>query len=327
MMKMDINCMKKILRKMLVLAVAAVMIVSAAPVSRAFAANDDKPVREVHKVGVGGKQYCFFVQNNVVLTPAEVQKMTDRELTAEILKRTGLYMKETNCKAPSHKAITPDDWIKAGGSFLLLNADIEKMRSAEPAEGEPVKIYMDLKISTEPAEEDKPDSGGSGEGTDEEGEEEEPEKPSYSTYKKISPRLLFVAIATEADAASGEDFCEEEQTDNTDENGQSKTAKKKTKKKSQKEPSIPDDEGEAEEMLPEYRTIRMEDRSGGPVKATLEDGTPVTLEWIDPARQSDDGQSFLDHVPGGAVGLTIIAVFAAGAAAVLAAAVRRRREE
>ena len=311
-------------RKILVLAVAAVMIASSVPVSRAFAADDEKPVREVHKVGVGGKQYCFFVQNNVVLTPAEIQKMTDKELTAEILKRTGLYMKETNCKVASHKAITPDDWIKAGGSFLLIDADIEKMRSAVPAEGEPVKIYMDLKISTEPAEEEKPDSGGSGE----EGEgEEEPEKPSYTTYKKISPRLLFVAIATETDAASGEDFCEEEKTDNTDSGEESSTAKKKTKKKTVKEPSIPDDGVEEEEILPEYRTIRMEDRSGGPVKATLEDGTPVTLEWIDPARQSDDGQSFLDHVPGGAVGLTVIAVIAAGAAAALAAVIRRRKEE
>ena len=62
-----------------------------------------EPVRCLHKVKVEDKSYCFFVENNVVLTPAEIaaketgEPLTDEELTALILEKAGLYMKEPNC--------------------------------------------------------------------------------------------------------------------------------------------------------------------------------------------------------------------------------------
>ena len=80
------------------------------------------PVRYLHKVKVGDKSYCFFVEKNVVLTPAEIatkengEPRTDEELTALILEKAGFYMKEPNCNEPSHSKITVEDWTKDKGS-------------------------------------------------------------------------------------------------------------------------------------------------------------------------------------------------------------------
>ena len=85
-------------RILLVLFIAITMI----PADPALAASDKsasdktdeaKPVREVHNVVVDKKAYCFFVDHYVVLTPVDVAGKTDSELTGEILKRAGLYMK------------------------------------------------------------------------------------------------------------------------------------------------------------------------------------------------------------------------------------------
>ena len=82
-------------------------------------------------------------------------------------------------------------------------------------------------------------------------------------------------------------------------------------------------------MLPEYRTINMVDRSGKPLEDTLQDGTPVTLRWIDPKDISDDGEGsgFIDHIPGGAIGLAGIILAVLAAAAAVIASVRRQRQK
>ena len=270
---------------------AALMIVSAV---FAYAEDEEaaaeEPIREVHKVSLDEGTYCFFVTHNVVLTPEEIAAVTDdAALTAIILDRSGLFMKEHNCKKESHKAIKPEKWNK--GRLLLSEEDIAAIRGAEPVDGTPVKIYMDLSIETKAATEEEP-------------------AVVYSTYKKTSPKLIFIAVATEADAATPEDICEAPAV---------KPPKQKTE-------SIPSGAGDSEDMLPEYRTISMTDRSGPPVEDTLQDGDPVTLEWIEPSKRASDPEkkSFIDYIPGRYAGL---AVMLAALAALIILIIRRRKED
>lgn len=258
----------------------------------------EEPIREVHNVGVGNDTYCFFVTHNVVLTPAEVAEKSDEELTSVILERAGLYMKKANCKKASHKEITVEEWTKGKAGFLLSETDIEGIRLAEPVDGDPVKFYMDL-IITQDAENE--------------------EEPLYSTFKRTSPRLLFAVVATEEDAKYGEDICIEDQ----------QPAQKKDKKQTKtripkvKEPAAP-----PEEMLPEYRTISMVDRSGAPVEETLLDGDPVTLEWIEPTKiDNAEEESFFDRIPGGIAGAAAMGCGVLAAAGAVIIAVRRRKTE
>lgn len=267
----------------------------------AYAAKDtgpEEPIREVHNVGVGNEAYCFFVTHNVVLTPAEVAGMSDEELISAILDRAGLYMIKANCKAGSHKIITVQDWTKKDRVCLLSTTDIDAIRSAAPVDGAPVKFYMDLIVSD-----------GSGSDKDAEEGEEAEEKPLYSTYKKTSPRLLFAVVATEEDAKLGEDICVEKAT-------------------REKTPRIGRSDAPAEDMLPEYRTINMVDRSGAPIEETLVDGDPVTLEWIEPKDiGKEEGRSFFDLIPGGAAGFAVIAAALAAAIAAIIIAARKKRTD
>ena len=334
--------------------------------------TQDPPIREAHQVGVGNTFYCFFVTHNVVLTPEQVAKMTDEELTAYILDKAGLYMKKSNCKKlKNNKIISVKDWTKRNGAFYLSEPDLNSIRAAEPSDGYPVKFHMDLIVCEDVGDKEKEESGKKEKDTEseeakeaeesgedkatEEGEEdktaeegdadkaaeegdadkaaeegdadkaaeesgednasEEAEEtdeaddiPLYSTFKRNEPELIFAVVSTKSDAAAGEDMCKEDK---------SKTGKNKT-------PTLPDmdDSEDAEdEMLPEYRTITMVDRSGKPIEATLEDGDPVKLEWVEQKNNSGDeeGASFIDRIPGGVTGLVIIC--AAAAAAVIAAVV------
>ncbi len=292
----------------LLLIMVTVMLISPGSVYAAKEKEKEKeePIREVHDVGVGNELYCFFVTHNVVLTPAEVAGMTDEELTAAILDRAGLYMKKTNCKKPSHKEITIKDWTKKKlGDLQLIETDIEGIRAAEPVDGDPVKFYMDLRIARKTGEVV----------INEEGEEEE-EVVLYSTFKRTSPRLLFAVVATEEDAKYGEDICKEDK----------KPAKKQKKQEAADVGPAP--EAPAEEMLPEYRTINMADRTGAPIEETLKDGSPVDLEWIDPKDTGkDEKSSFIDRIPGGMTGLAVIAAAAAAAIAAVIAAKRKKTDE
>ncbi len=267
--------------------------------------EQEEPIREVHDVGIGSEMYCFFVTHNVVLTPAEVAEMTDEDLTATILERSGLYIKKTNCKKASHKEITIKDWAKKKkGDLLLSESDIEGIRMAEPVDGEPVKFYMDLMIVQKTGEVF----------INEEGEEEE-EVILYSTFKRTSPRLLFAVVATEEDAKYGEDICQEE-----------KKPEQKKKQKTKKVSSKP--EAPEEELLPEFRTINMADRSGEPIEETLKDGSPVDLEWIEPKDTGkDEKSSFIDRIPGGMTGLAVMAAAAAAAIFAVIAAKRKKTDE
>lgn len=298
-----------ILAAALMIMLLAVMPASSGFVYAAAETGTEEPIRAVHNVGVGNETYCFFVTHNVVLTRSEVDELSDEELTAAILERAGLYMKEANCKAAGHKAISIKDWNKKGG-FLLSEPDIEGIRTAEPVDGSPVKFYMDLIIyrNDEAKAETETEEG-----------EQAGEQPLYSTFKRTSPRLLFAVVATEEDAKYGEDICKE---DKQDDQGKQPDKSKTPRPGKTGRPEVSD-----EEMLPEYRTINMVDRSGKPLEDTLKDGEPVHLEWIEPKNNSgtEEGSSFIDRIPGGAAGLAVIG--AAAAFAVVFAVRRKKTEE
>lgn len=302
------------------------------------------PIREVHKINVDGEKYCFFVQNNVIITPQEVSSMSDNELTEEILRRAGLYIKTANCTKASHKAVSSDGWISKGGSFKLSDSDIKSIRAASPSSGVSVRLHMDVGISTEPAPEEAalPDEQNQQDQATEEpgGEQQEssqtdagdqtnPENQAdaenpqttenqvmqedtrkiYTTYTLNSPELLFVAVATEEDAEKEEAACQPSGSANRGQSGISDSAAR-----------------DKEDMLPEFRTVKMTDRSGGPLEETLKDGTPVSLTWIDPDKHfsGDDSSTLLQKFPGGAAGLAYIIGIAAAAAGAIIFVIRRR---
>ena len=122
--------------------------------------TQDPPIREAHQVGVGNTFYCFFVTHNVVLTPEQVAKMTDEELTAYILDKAGLYMKKSNCKKlKNNKIISVKDWTKRNGAFYLSEPDLNSIRAAEPSDGYPVKFHMDLIVCEDVGDKEKEESG------------------------------------------------------------------------------------------------------------------------------------------------------------------------
>ena len=381
------------------------------------------PVRYLHKVKVGDKSYCFFVEKNVVLTPSEIAKKengeprTDEELTALILEKAGLYMKEPNCNESSHPKITFADWNKDKGSFSLSKADLESLRGATPKDGSTVKLYIDPLISTEKASkpaapsvisptaattptepaEGSTDTNGestnpSGESTDPATDPSDPSSGStdpatdpsdpsggstdpatdpsdpsggstdpatdptdpsggstdpatdptdpsggsadpvvppvpvpeeitwYPVASLTSPSLLFVVVATEKDSKYVEEICEakkEESQPTATEQPQTVAPVKK--------PKTPKAVTPPEETLPEFKTIKMYDRSGGPLEETLKDGDPVTLTWITPKGNSTSKKSFFDRIPGGALGLAAIA--AAGGFIAFAIVKRKKSSE
>lgn len=352
------NGFRKLTGKFLIILMGVLLVTTMSVWNFAFGAdtNAGTPIREVHKVTVEDNKYCFFVTRNVVLTPAEIKGMTDEELTAEIFKKSGLYMKAANCRLRKHKAITVQDWNKAGRVLRLSDTDINNIRNAAPVDGNPVKMNLDVRIAImpedqekpsenkpkpaednqKPADTDKPAEGDTPADSDTptegdtpadsdtpSGDEEKPAEPvkEYSTFRLTSPGLVFIAVATENDAAYTEATCEEEKTDKDD-------SKKNSGKGSQA--AIKGDSGsEPGEMLPELRTISMKDRSGGKLDETLEDGTPVTLEWIEPKKgaAADAGKSLIDRFPGGAAGLTVAGIIVAGLIAAAAVAIKKNQEE
>ena len=312
----------------------AVMFVSPQFVFAEDEKSQDKPLREVHKVGLENGVYCFFVTHNVVLTPEDISSKTDEELSAYILDKAGLYMKEANCRLAKHKAIQAKDWPEKNGVLFISATDIDTIRGIEPAEGAPVKMYMDLMISKDSGKTeetaDASETGDSAE-TGDSGETADDTVQPYSTYKKISPELIFIAVATETDAASGEDICEEEAVDESTpepakpaQPAKPAEVKKPKIKKPTATPAAPSDE----EMLPELRTINMTDRSGPPIEETLKDGSPVSLEWIEPKQNGYEGESsFTDRFPGGIAGLAVMAAVAAAAVVAVVFAIKRREKE
>ena len=294
-------------------------------------------IREVHKVKVKNKKYCFFAEKNAILTPEEIAAMTDEKLVAVVIARSGLYMRKSNCTKESNSNITPAEWIKKGGSFWLDKNDIKSIRNANAQKGKPVKLYMDLKISTEheskkavekrkkeaedaakEAEEKKKETdpaatdsnvtdstaGESQDNTTDSKQENTdnnkgastsddyttPRLKYFSTYKKTAEPLLFVVVATAADAKEMPGYC-------------------LPGKQSYKEAKNEAETSEPEEILPEYRTINMTDRSGGPIPATLQDGEPVTLTWEEPKHSvidSEGAKTIIDKIPGRYAGLICI---------------------
>ena len=300
--------------------------------------TENKPKTVIHKVVIDNKQYCFFTDHYVVLTRAEIEEMTDEELTDAILERAGLYMIEANCTDPKHKKITPEDWTESHGPFMLYPDDIDALRAADPeatedpedpadpdnpdeaeaaeaSDPKPIKFELDLLVYTEPLNEDDP--------------EKSPEP--YTTFKPTDPAILFVVVASEEDAKLGEELCEEEKIEEPKkpEKPRKEKPKKKTKtpKQKTKKPSIPKQKDPAE-SLPEYKTIPMADRSGEPVEDTLQDGKPVTLEWEEPGKKADsDKSSIIDRIPGRYAGLAGLAVALAAVVVAIIIIRKRQREE
>ena len=328
------------------LTLAMLLAVVSLPVNFAFAAADsEKSIREVHKVNVAGKYYCFFVTHYVVITPAEIAKFgdDDEKLTDEILKRAGLYMKEHNCRLAVHKAIEPAAWKKTGGEMFL--GDVEIYEEATPEEGGEGGDNPDggSGDATAPPETSEA-SGGTlvkastvealrkaapvdGEpvrlemdllvATKEQKDYDKDKLPStHKENNPNAPKLIYIAVATEEDSKKyGEDICKEEASKNSSSNSSSKKAKATSTKATKEE----------KEILPEERTISMTDRSGGPLEPTLKDGDPVTLEWKEPGKQTDGDKKvgFFDHA--WAVPALIAAALAIGIAVVLF--IRKRDEE
>lgn len=336
----------RICGRLAAITLAVLLAVVSLPVNFAFAAADsEKAIREVHNVTVGGKDYCFFVTHNVVMTPKEIADLKeDDALTSEILKRAGLYMKERNCKLAAHKAIEPAAWKKTGGEMFLGDVEIyeeaipegggegeggetpdggsdgdvkpsetseasggtlvkmsavEALRKAVPGEGDPVRLEMDLIVATE----------------GQKGGDKDKLPSTHKEKNPNAPKLIYIAVATEADAQKfGEEICKEEPTKTTP----SKSSSKKVK------PVTPTTK-EEKEILPEERTISMTDRSGGPLEPTLKDGDPVTLEWREPGKQTDGSKKlgFFDHA------WAVPALIAAALAIILAVVfiIRKKDEE
>lgn len=307
----------------LMMALFAVMI---APAGSVYAAqNSEKPIRAVHNVKVEDTKYCVFVQHDVVFTRAEIAKFEDDdELVAEVFARAGFYMKKPNCYNESHKAITPEEWTKTG-RLTLHKYDVMSLRQAEPVDGTPFKFYLDVLISPKPAPEETADPEEPGdEDPDEEDPEEEDLTDMYSTYKLLSPSILLVTVATETDAEFEDEICKE-----PDKPEKQKKPKKpeEEEEEEEEEPDVPD-VSEPGEMLPEYRTISLSDRSGAPIEETLKDGDPVTLEWRDSGKRADaDKGSLIDRVPGRYAGLAAAAILTAALIVILIIKRRKDRKE
>lgn len=309
-----------------------------------------EPIRVVHQVKVEDKEYCFFVQHNAVLTPADLvdketgQPLSDDAVADLILERSGLYMKEANCNESSHTVITMEDWKKKDGCFVLGADAIKAVREAavNATDGAPVKLNMDLSVTTEPIpEKTTPETpgtsggGASGDGTSEGGasgdgsdtpgtDTDEPTVPMYSTYKLTGQELLFVVVATPNDAKKTEEVCDPVKTEDTT-TTTTPTTPTVVPKKKLPVPKVP---ATPKEELPEFKTIKMVNRAGGPLEDTLKPGDPVSLEWIEPHRHiRKDDNSFFGRFPGGFWGFIAMLAAAAGLIALIVAAVKRRMDE
>ena len=86
---------------------------------------------------------------------------------------------------------------------------------------------------------------------------------------------------------------------------------------------------EPADMLPELRTINMTAKNGPPVEETLQEGDPVSLEWIEPEKtiSKSDFEKFLERFPGGAAGLGALLGIAAVGVGAAAVVIRRKRKE
>ena len=323
----------------LMTAFVAVMIASAGSVYAAQNSDGLKPIRVVHNVKVDDTKYCVFVQHDVVFTPEEIVGFEDDdELAAEIFKRAGFYMKKPNCYNESHKAITPEEWTK-NGRLTLHKYELEALREAEPVDGTTFKYYFDVLISPKPAPEKPadPEEPGDDDPADNPGEdpgddpgdddpEEEDLTDMYSTYKLLSPSILLITVATESDAEFEDEICKEpaNEPDEPEKPQKPKKPKKEEEEEEEEEPDGPDI-SEPDDMLPEFRTISLSDRSGAPIEETLKDGVPVTLEWRDSGKRADsDKETFIDRVPERYAGLALVGILTAALIAIIIIIKRRR---
>ena len=331
-----------------------------------FASNEGGPIRSAHKVKAGEKSFCFFVANNVVLTQSELASLDDDALVKEIMKRTGLFIKEASCNDPEHVLISVDEWTAAGNTLGISEDDIASLRQAAPTEGRSAKFHMDVLFTLKPEEKEKPvEEPEEGEGPAEDPADDPSDDPADDQGGDVSGNPE--EVVTEDTSDSQEDPPEDDPIDNQEgdvsgnpEGPEIYTTYKLTSPEllfivivadedaaaiedscDPAEPALPEEPEEPEipeleipdieeptEMLPEYRKIDMVDKSGAPLTPVLEDGEPVELVWIEPNNTIDPekAKNWIESFPGGAIGL-------GGSIAALAAvgigifAAMRKREE
>ena len=165
----DMKLFKRInIRRMAAIALVLLVILALILGQMVFASNDGSPIRSAHKVKAGEKSFCFFVANNVTLTQSELAGMDDETLVKEIMKRTGLFIKEASCNDPEHPLISVDEWTAAGNTLSISEEDIAALRGASPASGKSAKFHFDILFTLKPEEKEVPE---------EEPEEEPAEDP------------------------------------------------------------------------------------------------------------------------------------------------------
>jgi len=144
------------IRRRAVILLALLVILALVLGQMVFASNEGGPIRSAHKVKAGDKSFCFFVANNVVLTQSELASLDDEALVMEIMKRTGLFIKEASCNDPDHLLISVDEWTAAGNTLGISEDDIASLRQAAPSEGKSAKFHMDIQFTLKPEEKEKP---------------------------------------------------------------------------------------------------------------------------------------------------------------------------
>lgn len=182
-------------------------------------------------------------------------------------------------------------WNKKICKLALIDKQIDDfIASAETVDtGEPYITYMDICVSKDKNSWVVPEDSAK----------------LLSKELKVA-ELLMAAMATENDAKDPDNVCKEE-----------------NKPKKNKTPKVTPSK-DKEDMLPEMRTIPMTKRAGDPLRATLEDGSPVTLEWIEPGSEPENDLSFWDRIPGGI--LTPIALLL-GLLLLLILLLKRRKQD
>jgi hypothetical protein len=323
-----------------------------------FASNDGGPIRSAHKVKAGDKSFCFFVANNVTLTQSELAGMDDETLVKEILKRTGLFIKEASCNDPQHPLIPVDEWIAAGNTLGLSEEDIAAIRAADPAEGKSAKFHMDIQFTLKPEDKEPPaEEPGEGEDPGDDPSADPGDDPAADPGDDPAPDPSDEPAPDQGDdpAPDPSDDPEDEQPEEREiyttykltspellfvvivrdeDAGVTEDECDPVEPALPEEPEIPEmpeipDISVPTEMLPEYRKIDMVDKSGAPLTPVLEDGEPVELTWIEPNNTIDPekAKNWIESFPGGEIGFGGLIAALAAAGIGIFVTVRKREDE
>ena len=102
------------------------------------------------------KRSPFCLQLLAVIIYKTEIPLDDDALVKEIMKRTGLFIKEASCNDPEHVLISVDEWTAVGNTLGISEDDISSLRQAAPTEGRSAKFHMDVLFTLKPEEKEKP---------------------------------------------------------------------------------------------------------------------------------------------------------------------------